>query len=557
MKIVECVPNFSEGRDKNKIKMITDAISSVPGVSLLDVDPGADTQRTVVTFVGEPDAVVEAAFLAIQTAASVLDMRTHHGEHPRMGATDVCPFIPVADISMAECVQLSRRLAQKVGYELRIPVFLYEHSATTPERQNLSTIRSGEYEGMASKLKDPAWRPDFGPSEFNEKAGVTAIGAREFLIAYNVNLNTQSKAIASDIALDIREAGRRSRDDQGKFITDDAGNPVMVPGKLKSVKAVGWYIEEYRIAQLSMNLTNYKITPVHLAFEESRTQARLRGLRVTGSELVGLIPLQAMLDAGKYYLEKQNRSTAIPSEDIVHIAVKSLGLDDLGPFQAHEKIIEYRMGPEFGPLANMSIDKFVDELSRESPAPGGGSVSALAGSLGASLAAMVSNLTTGKRKHTDVFDKMHLVGTEAQVLKSKLLELIDEDTRAFNEVLDAYRQPAGDDAEKTFKSRQIEQANQHATEIPFEVLQACEDVMELATTAATMGNPNSVSDAGVAGEMAHAGAHGAALNVMINLNSISDQDFCLTIRENTNQILKKIDVDLRSLRQIVMGKLNR
>ncbi|NQU68762.1 MAG: glutamate formimidoyltransferase [Candidatus Marinimicrobia bacterium] len=556
MKIVECVPNFSEGRDHNKIKIITDAISSVSGISLLDVDPGADTNRTVVTFVGEPDNVIEAAFQAIKTAASVLDMRLHHGAHARMGATDVCPFVPVANITMEECVLLSQRLAKRVGDELNIPVFLYENSASKPDRQNLANVRSGEYEGMAAKLKDPEWHPDFGPVVLDEKAGVTAIGAREFLVAYNVNLNTQSKAIASDIALDIREAGRRARNEKGKFISDEEGNPVMTLGKLKFVKAVGWYIDEYQIAQLSMNLTNYKITPVHSAFEESREQARLRGVRVTGSELVGLIPLQAILDAGIYYLQKQNRSIGIPTEDIIHIAVKSLGLDDLSPFDPKEKIIEYQIGHEFGSLATMSIDKFMDELSRESPAPGGGSVSALAGSLGAALAAMVSNLTTGKKKFRGVFDKMQTLGIQGQELKVRLLKLIDEDTNAFNEVMNAYRLPAGDKDETAKKEQAIEMANQHATNIPFQVVKACAEVMTLATQAASFGNPNSVSDAGVAGEMAHAGAHGAALNVIINLNSISDESFCNSMRQNTEQILQAVDNDLASLRQIVNGKLN-
>ncbi|MFQ6610490.1 MAG: glutamate formimidoyltransferase, partial [Fidelibacterota bacterium] len=543
MKIVECVPNFSEGRDLNKIKIITDAISSVSGISLLDVDPGADTNRTVVTFVGDPDTVLEAAYLAIKTAASVLDMRMHHGAHARMGATDVCPFIPVSDVSMEDCILLSKRLGEKVGSELNIPVFLYENSASKPERQNLANIRAGEYEGMAEKLKSKEWIPDFGPAKLNENAGVTAIGAREFLIAYNVNLNTQSKKIATDIALDIREAGRRARNSKGKFFTDEAGNPVMKPGKLKSVKAVGWYIDEYKLAQISMNLTNYNITPVHIAFEESRIEARKRGVRVTGSELVGLIPLKALLDAGLYYLKKQNRPTGIPAKDIIHIAVKSLGLDDLAPFNPNEKIIEYKIGNKFGELATMPIHEFMDELSRESPAPGGGSVSALAGSLGASLTAMVSNLTAGKKKFADVFDKMVKLGDNSQKLKSQLLKLIDEDTDAFNEVMNAYRLPSGNDHEISAKNLAIERANQVATNVPLKVASACAEAMTLAIEAATLGNPNSISDAGVAGEMAHAGAHGAVLNILINLSNITDLEYCNNLRNKSEQILSSVDAD--------------
>lgn len=556
MKIVECVPNFSEGRDLNKIKIITDAISSVSGISLLDVDPGADTNRTVVTFVGDPDTVLEAAYLAIKTAASVLDMRMHHGAHARMGATDVCPFIPVSDVSMEDCILLSKRLGEKVGSELNIPVFLYENSASKPERQNLANIRAGEYEGMAEKLKSKEWIPDFGPAKLNENAGVTAIGAREFLIAYNVNLNTQSKKIATDIALDIREAGRRARNSKGKFFTDEAGNPVMKPGKLKSVKAVGWYIDEYKLAQISMNLTNYNITPVHIAFEESRIEARKRGVRVTGSELVGLIPLKALLDAGQYYLKKQNRPTGIPAKDIIHIAVKSLGLDDLAPFNPNEKIIEYKIGNKFGELATMPIHEFMDELSRETPAPGGGSVSALAGSLGASLTAMVSNLTAGKKKFADVFDKMVKLGDNSQKLKSQLLKLIDEDTDAFNEVMNAYRLPSGNDHEISAKNLAIERANQVATNVPLKVASACAEAMTLAIEAATLGNPNSISDAGVAGEMAHAGAHGAVLNILINLSNITDLEYCNNLRNKSEQILSSVDADLITLRDIVAKKLN-
>ncbi len=555
MKLIECVPNFSEGRDLQKIKEITDAIESVQGISLLDVDPGADTNRTVVTFVGEPKPVIEAAFRAIRHASEVLDMRQHTGAHARMGTTDVCPLVPVSGATMEDCVEYSRQLAERVGMELDIPVFLYENSATTEERRNLANIRAGEYEGMAAKLSDPHWKPDFGPARLNEKAGVTAIGAREFLIAYNINLNTQSRAIATDIALDIREKGRNKRDRNGKFVRDENGVPIKVPGKLKAVKAVGWYIEEYAVAQLSMNLVNYKITPVHVAFEETREQARIRGVRVTGSELVGLIPLNAMLEAGRYYLKKQNRSTGIPEKDIIHIAVKSLGLNDISPFDPDEKIIEYRIAPKHGPLAGMTIHEFAHETSRESPAPGGGSVSAVAGALGASLAAMVANLTFGKKKWLPLYDKMCSIADRGQELKDELLRLIDEDTESFNKVMEAFRLPAKTDAEKEKKKALIEDANKYATEIPFKVLKACNKVVDIAIEAAKDGNPNSISDAGVAGEMALAGGRGAALNVRINLNSIEDEIFCKEKRNETEILLTEMDKKLKTLREIVNNKL--
>ncbi|NOZ07308.1 MAG: glutamate formimidoyltransferase [FCB group bacterium] len=556
MKIVECVPNFSEGRDTAKIRAITDAISAVAGVSLLDVDPGADTNRTVVTLVGTPEAVMEGAFQGIRKAAEVLDMRTHHGAHPRMGATDVCPFVPVSGITMDDCVEYARLLGKRVGEELGIPVFLYEYAASQPDRRNLAGIRAGEYEGMGEKLQDPHWKPDFGPAALNEKAGVTAIGARQFLVAYNVNLNTKDKKIASDIALDIREAGRNRRDPKThKFIRDAQGVPLKKPGTLKAVKAVGWYIDEYGVAQLSMNLTDITQTPVHIAFEEVRSQARKRGVRVTGSELVGLIPLKAMLDAGRYYLQKQHRSTGIPEKDILYIAVKSMGLDELGPFDPSEKIIEYRISPTFGPLVRLSIDAFADELSSESPAPGGGSVAAVAGSLGAGLAAMVANLTFGKRKWEPLYERMCRLADEGQQLKTKLLKLVDEDTEAFNDVMAAFRLPKTSEEQVRAREAAIQQATQKATSVPFTVLEACREIFKLALEAAEYGNPNSISDTGVAGEMAAAGAHGAALNVLINLGGLTDEDYCRKMRRETAELLNQVDADLQKLRELVSAGL--
>ncbi len=556
MKIIECVPNFSEGRDKVKIKAITDSISSVEGVSLLDVDPGADTNRTVVTLVGEPDAVIEGAFQGIKTASAIIDMRNHKGAHPRMGATDVCPFVPVSGATMEDCVKYAQRLGERVGKELNIPVFLYEFAATQPERTNLASIRAGEYEGMGEKLRDPHWAPDFGPAELNETTGVTAIGARQFLVAYNVNLNTKDKKIASDIALDIREQGRNRRDPKThKFIRDNNGIPLTQPGTLKSVKAVGWYIDEYGIAQLSMNLTNIAVTPVHIAFEEVRDQARKRGVRVTGSELVGLIPLRSLLDAGRYYLQKQHRSTGIPEKDILSISVKSLGLDELSPFDPYEKIVEYRVAGGSGPLVAMPVKAFADELSSESPAPGGGSVSAIAGSLGAGLAAMVANLTFGKKKWEPLFEQMCTLADEGQRLKKELLKMVDQDTDAFNEVMAAFRLSTGNAELEKAKQMAIQKATKKATQIPFSILKYCSEIFKLALEAAEFGNPNSSSDAGVAGEMAAAGAHGAALNVLINLPGITDIDFCNKMRTDTARILNQVDADLQNLRSFVGSKL--
>ena len=556
MKIVECVPNFSEGRDRKIIDQITAAIAAVSGVSLLDVDPGADTNRTVVTLVGEPEAVIEGAFQGIKKAAELIDMRKHQGAHARMGATDVCPFVPVSDVTMDDCVQYSHQLAERVGQELGISVFLYEYSATREDRRNLATIRAGEYEGMDEKLQDPHWLPDYGPAHLNVTAGVTAIGARQFLVAYNINLNSKDQRIATDIALDVREQGRNKRDPKTrKFIRDENGVPLKQSGTLKAVKAVGWYIDEYGVAQLSMNLVDISTTPVHIAFEEVRQQARKRGVRVTGSELVGLIPLQAMLDAGRYYMINQKRSTGMPDKDLLYIAIKSMGLDDLTPFDPQEKIIEYRIARQYGPLVDQKIHEFADELSSDSPAPGGGSVAAVAGSLGAGLAAMVANLTFGKRKWEPLYEQMCQLAGQGQALKKRLLQLVDEDTDSFNKVMEAFRLPKGSAEQQTVRDTAIQEATKHATRIPFQVLQACRATLDLAIEAARDGNPNSVSDAGVAGEMASAGARGAALNVRINLGGITDKQFCLEMKKGCTRLLGEVDEKLGELRQLVDEKL--
>ena len=555
MKIIECVPNFSEGVDLAKIKEITDVIESVNNIALLDVDPGADTNRTVVTFVGPPEAVVDAAFLAIKKASEILNMQTHKGAHARMGATDVCPLVPVSGVTMEECVLLSVQLAERVGNELGIPVFLYENSATNSDRVNLANIRSGEYEGMSDKLKIKKWKPDFGPIALHLTAGATAIGAREFLIAYNINLNSHEKKLASDIALDIREAGRAKRNSKGKFVREADGTIVKVPGSLKSTKAVGWYIDQYKQAQVSMNLTNFNITSPHQAFDEVCMQAQNRGLRVTGSELVGLIPLSALINAGLHYLEKQGQSQGIPENDIIHIAIKSLGLDDLGPFDPKEKIIEYRVSEKYGDLANSSISDFVDVLSSNSPAPGGGSVSALAGSLAAALSAMVGNLTVGKKGFEGLKSEMNALAIDGQQLKDKLIKYIDDDTNSFNSVIDAMRMPKKTDDEINIRHLAIQEATKIATYSPLSILEACADVMPLAKLAVNKGNPNSISDAGVAAEMAHAGAQGGAMNVLINLTDIEDEAFCNEMKIKVEEILLAVNEQLMDIRKTVISAL--
>ncbi|MCK9292062.1 MAG: glutamate formimidoyltransferase [Bacteroidales bacterium] len=529
-KLIECVPNFSEGRDMRVIKQITDVIEAVEGVELLDVDPGADTNRTVVTFVGTPDEVIEAAFQAVKRASEVIDMRKHSGEHPRMGATDVCPLVPIANISMEETVAYAHKLAERIGNELSIPVYCYEHAASTPERRNLANNRAGEYEGLPEKLADPKWKPDFGPAVFNAKAGATAVGARDFLIAFNVNLNTTSTRRANAIAFDVRERGRPLREGNpltGKIVKDEKGNPIYVPGSLKEVKAIGWYIEEYGVAQISMNLTNISITPVHIAFNEVCTKAQARGIRVTGSELVGLIPLKAMIDAGKYFLKKQQRSLGVDESELIKIAVKSMGLDELKPFKPDEKIIEYVLAKRSGQkrLIDLSASAFVDKAASESPTPGGGSVAAYIGALGAALGSMVANLSSHKRGWDDRWEEFSVWAEKGQKLKAELLYLVDEDTQAFNRIIEAFGLPKKTKAEQQHRKQQIEEASQYAIKIPMRIMKASLESMDLMEAMAVHGNPNTVSDAAVGALCARTAVMGAYLNVRVNAISIEDRQF--------------------------------
>jgi glutamate formiminotransferase/formiminotetrahydrofolate cyclodeaminase len=527
--LIECVPNFSEGRDMNIIKQITDEIETVEGVKLLDVDLGAATNRTVVTFVGTPDEVIEAAFRAVKKASEVIDMSKHKGEHPRMGATDVCPLVPVAGITMKETVEYARKLAKRIGDELEIPVYCYENAAFTEERRNLANCRSGEYEGMPEKLTDPHWKPDFGPARFNPKTGVTAVGARDFLVAFNVNLNTTSTRRANSVAFDVRERGRAKREGNpvtGKIIKDKNGNTVMIPGSLKCVKGIGWFIEEYGIAQISMNLTNISVTPVHIAFDETFRKAEERGIRVTGSELVGLIPLQAMLDAGKYFLRKQKRSVGVSEKELLKIAVKSMGLDDLKAFNPKEKIIEYMLDEDDKKkLIDMSLSDFADETASESPAPGGGSISAYVGSLGVSLATMVANLSSHKRGWDNRWEEFSDWAEKGQKIKDELLHLVDEDTNAFNKIMETFGLPKGSNEEKAARQEAIQEASKYAIEIPFRVMQKAYESMEIIKAMAEIGNPNSVSDAGVGALCARTAVMGAFLNVKINVSGVDDSDF--------------------------------
>ncbi len=528
-KLIECVPNFSEGRDMSIIKQITDEIEKVDGVKLLDVDPGAATNRTVVTFVGTPEEVIDAAVIAVKKASELIDMRKHHGEHPRMGATDVCPLVPISGISMEETVEYARILAKRIGEELGISVYCYENAAFKEERRNLANCRKGEYEAMAEKLKDPQWKPDFGPTELNVKAGVTAVSARDFLVAFNVNLNTTSTRRANSIAFDVRERGRTKREGNpitGKIVKDENGKPVMIPGSLKSVKAIGWFIEEYGIAQISMNLTNISITSVHEAFDEVAKKATERGIRATGSELVGLIPLNAMLDAGKYFLRKQNRSLGVDNDELIKIAIKSMGLDELKPFNPRERIIEYVLeGENAKKLVNMNLVAFANETASESPAPGGGSISAYAGAMGISLATMVANLSSHKRGWDERWEEFSIWAEKGQKLKDELLFLVDEDTNAFNKIMDAFGLPKKSEEEKIARTQAIQEASKYAIEIPFKVMQKSFESMEIIKAMAEIGNPNSVSDAGVGALCARTAVMGAFLNVKINATDIEDKAF--------------------------------
>jgi len=540
--LIECVPNFSEGNDLGIIQEITAQIRAVNGVQLLDVDPGKATNRTVVTFVGTPDAVIEAAYLAIRKAAELIDMQNHKGAHPRMGATDVCPLIPIANISMEETAKWALKLAKRVAEELAIPVYLYEHAQEDKSRSNLAVIRAGEYEGIADKIIQSKWKPDFGPAIFNQKTGNIAIGARDFLIAYNVNLNTKSTRIANRIAFDIREAGRVIREGNaftGKIKLDANGEELRIPGSLKHVKAIGWYIEEYKIAQLSMNLTNYLATPLHIAFDEVCEKARERGVRVTGSELVGLIPLQAMLDAGNYFLKKQQISEGLSESEIIHIAIKSLGLDEIAPFDPQKKIIEYCLKTEEKQLINLTIQEFSDETASESPAPGGGSVAALCGVLGISLGAMVGNLSANKRGWEEKTTYFSDLAVSAQLLKKELMLLIDEDTNAFNRIMDAFLLPKDNQAMLNARILAIEQASKYATEIPYRTMQIAYKTVALLKEMVENGNKNSITDAGVGLLCIKTAVRGAYFNVMINAKSLKDDVFAKSMKEKAKILLAK------------------
>jgi len=555
MKLVECVPNFSEGRDREKINTITKEIESTPQVTLLDVDPGESTNRTVVTFIGTPEGVKQAAFKAIKKASEILDMTKHKGAHSRIGAADVCPFVPVTGVTMEDCVKLAREVGERVAKELDIPVYLYEEAAQKPERKNLATIRQGEYEGLAEKLKDPEWAPDYGKPVFNPKSGATVIGAREFLIAYNINFNTKDRRLAHKIALNIREKGRAKRDKNGNIIRDAEGKAIKVSGKFKEIKAVGWYVEDYGIAQLSINFTNYKISPPHIVFDEVIKEAEKLGLRVTGSELVGLIPKEAMLMAGRHYLKKQGKNPGVPEEELIRTAAISLGLNDVAPFDPAKKIIEYQFKEVENSLLDLNLREFANELSIDSPAPGGGSTAALSGALSVSLSSMVANLTTGKTGYEDVQKDVIKIALTAQALKDEFLRAVDLDTLAFNKVMDAMKMAKKTDEQKKERDKAIEEASKEATLVPLGVLEKSIEALKLAKEIALKGNKNSLSDAGVAGLAAQAAAEGACYNVKINLPGLEDARFRSKIKKQATTLVKKALELGQEIREIVEKEL--
>jgi glutamate formiminotransferase/formiminotetrahydrofolate cyclodeaminase len=560
-KIIECVPNFSEGRNMDIINQIVAAITSVDGVKLLNIDPGKATNRTVVTFAGAPDDVIEAAFRGVRKAAEVIDMSKHTGEHPRFGATDVLPLIPISGISMEETSEYARKLAKRIGEELEIPVYCYANSAFISERKELSYCRSGEYEGLKAKLEKPEWKPDFGPARFNGRSGAMAVGARDFLIAYNVNLNTTSTRRANAIAFDVREKGRVKREGDspnGKIINDEHGNPVTIPGTLKSVRAIGWYIEEFGVAQISMNLTNINITSLHAAFDEVCRKADVRGIRVTGSEIVGLVPLNSMLDAGRYFLKKQNRSVGVSDEELLKIAIKSLGLNDLYQFKPEEKIIEYVLaGKSDEKLVSMSLKGFANETASESPAPGGGSVSAYMAAMGAALGTMVANLSSHKAGWDDRWEEFSQWAERGITYEKRLLFLVDEDTRAFNRILDAFAMPKNTTQEKEQRSAAIQEATKYAMQIPFQVMETGVSAMEVVKAMALEGNPNSVSDAGVGALAIRSGVLGAYLNVKINASGLKDEEFKSSMLEKAQSLAQKIQDLEKEILGIVEGKIGK
>lgn len=558
-KVIECVPNFSEGRDLEVIRQITAAIEAVDGISLLNVDPGASTNRTVVTFAGTPAAAIEAAFRGIQKASELIDMRKQKGAHPRMGATDVCPFIPVSNVSWEEAIECANELGKRVGEELKIPVYLYEKAAKDPSRSNLSIIRAGEYEGFFEKIKQPTWKPDFGPAVFNEKAGATVIGAREFLVAYNVNLNTKSVRRANSVAFDVRENGRVKTEDgtpSGKPVLDARGEPVRVPGLLKHVKAIGWFVEEYGVAQVSMNLTNLAETPLHAAFDACHESASKRGLRVTGSEVVGMLPKKCLVDAGRYFLRKQKWSEGAAEEELIDIAVRSMGLSELKPFDPKEKIIEFKMeSASKKSLVKMDLRQFCNETLSDSPAPGGGSVAALMGALGVSLGGMVANLSAGKRGWDDQLQYFSDWAVKAQGLKDELLFLVDEDTAAFNKVMAAFGLPKDSAEEKTARSAAIQGANKYAAEIPLRVMETAFKAYQLLGEMAAKGNPASISDVGVGALAVRACIDGAAMNVRINLSGLKDQKVKTDLQERVRKVTADSESEFAKIHQVVESKI--
>ena len=557
--LIECVPNFSEGIDLSVIKQITNEIESVEGVRLLNVDPGKATNRTVVTFVGNPQAVIDAAFLAIKKAGELIDMSKHKGEHPRMGATDVCPLIPIANISMEETAKWAQKLGERVGNNLQLPIYLYEAAQSNKVRNNLSVIRAGEYEGFFKKIKLPEWKPDFGPAEFDAKRGATVIGARDFLVAYNVNLNTTSTRRANSIAFDVREGGRVKREGDpinGKIVTDASGSPVTIPGSLKSVKAIGWFIEEYGVAQISMNLTNINITPLHIAFDEVCKKATERGIRVTGSELVGLVPLKSLTDAGKYFLEKQQRSTGVSEKELVKIAIKTMGLDELAPFKPEERIIEYLLKDKAtSRLVNMTLSDFGDETASESPAPGGGSIAAYVGALGISLATMVANLSSHKKGWDERWEEFSKWAEKGQKIKEELTKLVDLDTVAFNKIMVAFGLPKSSEDEKTVRKQAIQDATKFAIEIPFKVMQLSYESLTIIKAMAEIGNPNSVSDAGVGALCARSAVMGAFMNVRINASGYDDKTYVNDIIAKGKEIENKTIETETDILKIVNEKI--
>ena len=561
-KLIECVPNFSEGRDQNVIRQVTDAIKSVEGVSLLDVDPGASTNRTVVTFVGSPDAAVEAAFRAIKKAAELIDMRKHKGAHPRMGATDVCPFIPVSNVSWDEAVECARKLGKRVSEELKIPVYLYEKAAKDKSRSNLAVIRAGEYEGFFEKIKQPEWKPDFGPAVFNEKSGATVIGVRDFLVAYNANLNTRSVRRANSVAFDVREQGRVKTEDgtpSGKPVLGLNGEPVRIPGILKHVKAIGWFVKEYGIAQVSMNLTNIEKTPLHVAFDACVQAAAERGLRVTGSEIVGMVPKKSLVDAGRYFLRKQRCSEGASQEELMDIAIRSMGLGELKPFDPIEKVIELKIQSTESKksLVKMNVREFCNETLSDSPAPGGGSVAALMGALGASLGGMVANLSAGKRGWDDQLEYFSDWAVKAQQLKDELLSLVDEDTAAFNKVMDSFALPKESAEEKAARSAAIEAATKYAAEVPLKVMETASRSYALLAEMADKGNPASISDVGVGALATRACIEGAALNVRINLAQLKDEKVKSDLLDKMGKTFLNASDQFLNIFKIVLDKLNK